>query len=66
MDSDNYEKLLVPVLNSKLTSNVRTLFARKFRGNVWNLEIFRCELEPKEQASLTVKAEKDDEKSREN
>ena len=29
------------------------------------LEIFRCELEAKEQASLTVKVEKDYEKSRE-
>ena len=30
------------------------------------LEIFRCELEAKEQASLTVKAEKGYEKSKEN
>ena len=62
VDSDNYGKLLVLVLNSKLPSDMRTLFARKFSGKVWNLvetlEIFRCELETKEQASLTVKAEK--------
>ena len=41
---------------------MRTLFARKFSGKVWDLDemlkIFRCELEAKEQASLTVKAEK--------
>ena len=70
VDSDNYGKLLVPVLNSKLPSDIRTSFARKFSGKVWNLdemlEIFRCELEAKEQASLTVKAEKGYEKSREN
>ena len=49
---------------------MRTLFARKFSGKVWDLDemlkIFRCELEAKEQASLTVKAEKSYEKSREN
>ena len=54
--------LLAPVLNSKLPSEVRTLFARKFSGKLWNLdevlEIFRCELEVKEQASLTLKGEK--------
>ena len=70
VDSDNYGKLLVPVLNSKLPSDMRTLFARTFCGKVWDLDemlkIFRCELEAKEQASLTVKAEKSYEKSREN
>ena len=49
---------------------MHTLFAREFSGNVWDLdemlEIFRCDLEAKEQASLTVKAEKGYEKSREN
>ena len=47
-----------------------TLFARKFSGKVWDLDemlkIFRCELEVKEQASRTIKAEKGYEKSREN
>ena len=70
VDSDNYGKLLVPVLNSKPPSDMRTLFARKFSGKVWNLdemlEIFRCELKAKEQASLTVKVGKGCEKSREN
>ena len=70
VDSDNYGKLLVPVLNSKLPSDMRTLFPRKFSGKVWDLyemlKIFRCEIEAKEQASLTVKAEKSYEKSREN
>ena len=41
---------------------MRALFARKFSGKVWDLDemlkIFKCELEAKEQASLTVKAEK--------
>ena len=50
------------LLNSKLPSDMRTLFARKFSGKVWDLEemleIFRCELDAKEQASLTVKTEK--------
>ena len=36
-----------------------TLFARKFSGKIWfldeMLEIFRCELEAQEQASLTEK-----------
>ena len=66
VDSGNYGKLLAPVLNSKLPSDMRTLFARKFSGKVWNLDemlkIFRCELEAKEQASLTVKADKSYEK----
>ena len=70
VDSDNYEKLLVPVLNSKLPSDMHTLFSRKFSGKVWDLDemfkIFRCELEAKEQALLTVKAEKGYEKSKEN
>ena len=70
VDSDNFGKLLVPVLNSKLPSDMRTLFGRKFSGKVWNLdemlEIFRYELEAKKQASLTVKSEKGYEKSREN
>ena len=69
VDSDNYGKLLVPVLNSKLPSDMRTLFARTFSGKVWDLDemlkIFRCKLEAKEQASLTVKGEKGYEKSRE-
>ena len=47
-----------------------TLFAGKFSGKAWNLdqmlEIFRCELEAKEQAPLSVKAEKGYEKSIEN
>ena len=34
VDSDNYGKLLVPVLNSKLPSDMRTLFAQKFSGEV--------------------------------
>ena len=70
VDLDNYGKLLVPVLNAKRPSDIRTLFARKFSGKVWNLDemlkIFRCELEAKEQASRIVKAEKGYEKSREN
>ena len=41
---------------------MRTLFAREFSEKVCNLdemlEIFRCELEAKKQASLTAKAEK--------
>ena len=49
---------------------MRTLFARKFSGKVWDLDemlkILRCELEAKEQSSLTAKAEKGYEKSREN
>ena len=70
VDSDNYGKLLVPVLNSKLPSDMRTLFAQKFSGEVQDLDemfkIFWCELEAKEQTSLTVNAEKGYEKSREN
>ena len=59
------------LLNSKLPSHMRTLFARKFSGNVWDLdemlEIFRCELDAKEQAALTVKTEKGyEKKNREN
>ena len=54
------------LLNSKLPSHMRTLFARKFSGKVWDLdqmlEIFRCELDAKEQAALTVKTEKGYEK----
>ena len=38
VDSDNYGKLSVPVLNSTLQSDMRTLFARKFSGKVWELE----------------------------
>ena len=34
VDSNNYGKLLVPVLNSKLPSDMHTLFARKFSGKV--------------------------------
>ena len=64
------KEVLVPVLNSKLSSYMCTLCARKFSGNVWNLDemlkIFRYELEAKEQASLTVKAKKGYEQSREN
>ena len=60
--SNNYEKVLVLVLNAKLPFVIRTLFARKFSENVQDLDemlkIFRCELEAMEQASLTVKAEK--------
>ena len=45
---------------------MRTLFTRKFSGKFWDLdemlEIFRCELEAKEQALLTVKAKKGCEK----
>ena len=71
VDSNNYGKLLVPFLNSKLTSDMRTLFPWKFSGNVWDLdemlEMFRCELkEAKEQATLTLKPEKGHEKSGEN
>ena len=66
VDSNNYGKLLVPVLNSKLPSDMHTLSARKFSGKVWDLDemlkLFRCELEAKEQASFTVKAEKSYEK----
>ena len=59
------------LLNSKLPSHMRTLFARKFSGKVWDLdqmlEIFRCELDAKEQAALTVKTEKGyEKKNREN
>ena len=47
-----------------------TLYARKFSRKFCDidkmLEIFSCELEAKEQASLTVQAEKGYEKSREN
>ena len=60
--SNNYEKVLVLVLNAKLPFVIRTLFARKFSENVYDLDemlkIFRCELEAMEQTSLTVKAEK--------
>ena len=49
---------------------MRTLFAQKLSGKVWDLDemlkIFRWELEAKEQASRTVKAEKGYEKSGEN
>ena len=45
---------------------MHTSFAREFSGKVWDLdemlEIFRCELEAKEQALLTVKAKKGYEK----
>ena len=49
---------------------MRTLFAQKFSGKVQDLDemfkIFWCELEAKEQTSLTVNAKKGYEKSREN
>ena len=35
MDSENFGKLLVPVLNSKHPPDMRTLFARKISGKVW-------------------------------
>ena len=49
---------------------MRTLFAQKFSGKVQNLDemfkIFWCELEAKEQKSLTVNAKKGYGKSRKN
>ena len=70
VDLDNYGKLFVLVLNLKLPSDVCTLFAQKTSPKVKNLdevlEIFICELEANEQASLTVKAEKGHEKSKKN
>ena len=60
--SDNYGRLLLPILNSKLPSDMCTLFARKISETRWDLdemlEKFRCELGAKEQASLTVKTAK--------
>ena len=52
--SDNYGRLLLPILNSKLPSDMRTLFARKISETLWDLD----ELGAKEQASLTVKTAK--------
>ena len=38
VDSHNYGKLSVPILNWKRPSDIRTLFARKFNGKVWVLD----------------------------
>ena len=47
-----YGSLLIPVLTSKLPTDLRTLFARKFSDRVWELNeplnLFKNELEAKE------------------
>ena len=49
-----YGSLLIPVLTSKLPTNLRTLFAPKFSDRVWELNehltLFKIELESKERS----------------
>ena len=49
-----YGSLLIPVLTSKLPTDLRTLFARKFSDRVWELNelltLFKNELEAKERS----------------
>ena len=49
-----YGSLLVPVLTSKLPTDLRTLFIQKFSDRVWELDepltLFRNELEAKERS----------------
>ena len=53
-ETSSYGSLLIPVLTSKLPTDLRTLFARKFTGNVWLLDellvILKNELEAKERS----------------
>ena len=52
--ASSYGSLLIPVLTSKLPTDLRTLFAQKFTGNVWLLDelsvILKNELEAKERS----------------
>ena len=54
IETSSYGSLLIPVLTSKLPTDLRTLFARTFTGNVWLLDelsvILRNELEAKERS----------------
>ena len=49
-----YGSLLIPVLTSKLPTDLPTLFARKFADRVWELNelstLFKSELEGKEKS----------------
>ena len=52
IEPSTYGSLLIPVLTSKLPTDLRTLFARKFSNRVWELDelltLFKNELEAKE------------------
>ena len=54
VNPDSYGSLLIPVLNSKLPSDLRTIFAQKFKEGIWDLseliKLFRNELEAKERS----------------
>ena len=52
IETSSYGSLLIPVLTSKLPTDLRTLFARKFTANIWLLDkllvILKNKLEVKE------------------
>ena len=52
--TSSYGSLLIPMLTSKLPTDLRTLFTRKFTGNVWLLDellvFLKNELEAKERS----------------
>ena len=54
IETSTYGSLLIPVLTSKLPTDLRTLFARKFSDRVWELDelltLFKNELEAKERS----------------
>ena len=54
IEPSTYGSLLIPVLTSKLPTDLRTLFARKFSDRVWELDelltLFKNELEAKERS----------------
>ena len=52
--TSSYGSLLIPMLTSKLPTDLRTLFTRKFTGNIWLLDellvFLKNELEAKERS----------------
>ena len=56
IETSSYGSLLIPVLTSKLPTDLRALFARKFTGNVWLLDellvILKNDLEAKERSVI--------------
>ena len=52
VDTNSYGSLLVPLINEKLPTDIRVIIARKFKGEVWDLnkmtEVLKLEIQGKE------------------
>ena len=54
VDTNSYGSLLVPLINEKLPTDIRVIIARKFKGEVWDLnkmtEVLKLEIQAKERS----------------